>query len=920
MRWSDAFLRLRALLFRRQMDEELREELQFHLEMQARKNQADTPGAIDARRRARLQFGSFDRTTEACREARGIHLLETLLQDLRYGVRSLRKTPGFTAVAVLTLALGIGVNSAIFSAVHSVLLKELPVQEPEKLKLLDWSYGSGWHFPDKLEFHRNGHWNTDSAGRTASESFSLQSFQAFRSTKLFSTLFGFSFPSTINADGAMSIGQLVSGNFFSGLGVRPQLGRFIDEEDDGPDSSQVAVISDRFWRDHFDGDPNVVGHTLRVNDHPLTVVGVAPNGFFGIQPGMQIDVYAPVYAESELHLVGGPEQRANGIPFYLRPNVSWIQIMGRFAPGIGDAQLQTELSGILRKQLSAMGVTNLDDSGSPRVDIGAGNRGLDELKERFARPFAVLSCVVGIVLLIACANVANLLLVRGASRNREIAVRLSLGASKTRVVRQLLTESLLLSLTGAAVGLIFAMWTSRLLVTLLSPPQTRLRFNAQLDGTVIAFSMVVAIVTALLFGIVPSIRAGRVELTSALKSGASSTLAKPQTKLSRTMVAAQVATSLLLLVGAGLFVRTLSNLRAADLGFDRNNLLLFAVNPELRGYKGQRLKDVYDHITARLQLVPGVRSAAFAQLTAISGNASGARLTSDSPAKSNSNIDALQNIVGPAYFQAMGIRLLEGRTFGDTDTATSGPVAVLNQNLATKLFGDESPVGRVVHKASNPTSKVDYQIIGVVSNAKYYSVRRPAATLYISYTQIPDLSMLQPHFIVRTSNDPHAVIGDVRRAISQIDPQLPIYNVLTQTEQIDLYLTQERTFADLVSMFGILALVLACVGLYGVLAYSVSRRTQEIGIRVALGAGRSAVSVMVLREGMAVVLIGIAIGIPAALGLTQMIRSLLWNVTPFNPAILVGAAAVMCAVALFAVAIPAYRAARIDPMEALRCE
>lgn len=385
------------------------------------------------------------------------------------------------------------------------------------------------------------------------------------------------------------------------------------------------------------------------------------------------------------------------------------------------------------------------------------------------------------------------------------------------------------------------------------------------------------------------------------------------------MVGAQVATSLLLLVGAALFVRTLSNLRAADLGFDRNNLLLFAVNPELRGYKGQRLKDIYDQITARLQLVPGVRFAAFVHNPAISGNASGGTVTGDVPAKANTNVAALQEVVGPAYFQAMGIRLLEGRTFDAGDTATSTPVAVLDQDLAVKLFGNESPIGHTVHNKREKVKR-DYQIVGVASNAKYLSVRRAAPTLYMSYKQVPDIFIFQPHFIVRTWSNPHAVIGDVRRAISQIDPQLPIYNVLTQTEQIDLYLTQERMFADLVSMFGILALGLACVGLYGVMAYSVSRRTQEIGIRVALGAARSSVSAMVLREGMVVVLIGVAIGIPAAVGLMRLIQSLLWNVRPFDPAILAAAAAVLCVVALIAIAVPAYRATRIDPMEALRCE
>ncbi|HVH85667.1 MAG TPA: ABC transporter permease [Terriglobales bacterium] len=920
MKWQNILLRLRALFCRREMDEELSEELQFHLEMQARKNQVRNLDVAEARRRARLQFGSFERATEACREARGVHLLETLLQDLRYGTRTLLKAPGFTVVAVVTLALGIGANSAIFSAVHSVLLKDLPVREPEKLKLLDWSYAPGWRFPEKFQLHSNGHWETDSAGRPASESFLLQFLKEFRSTKLFSTLYGFSPPSTVNANGAMTVGQLVSGEFFSGLGIQPELGRLIDQQDDDPESAQVVVISHRFWRDHFDSDPNIVGRQLTLNNHPFTIIGVTPKGFFSAQVGVEIDVYASLSAEGELHTLNGPETQEHEIPFHLRPNVWWVQMMGRLAPDISEAQAQTQLTALFRKKLNEIGVTNLDQSGSPRVDVRPGSRGLDELKERFAQPLVVLSWVVAIVLLIACGNVANLLLVRGTNRSREIALRFSLGATKSRVLRQLLTESVLLSLTGGALRLLFAVWINRLLLGLLSPPQTRFILSAQLDGTVIGFSALMAIVASVVFGMFPAMRSGSVELTSALKSGGSSTLAKSQSKLSRGLVSTQVATSILLLMGAGLFARTLSNLRATDLGFDRNNLLLFAVDPELRGYKAQRLKDLLDQMTARLQLVPGVRSVAFVEHPAISGNRDGGRVISDLPAKSTDIVNALYNTVGPAYFDTMDIRLLEGRTFDARDTATSTPVALLNKDLAAKLFGNESPLGHIVHKDRFSIFKGDYQIIGVVSNAKYASLTQPAPTLYMSYKQAPDVLLRWSHFVKRTWANPHRVIADVRRAVAQIDQRLPIYGLITQTEQIDLSLRQERMFADLVSLFGVLALVLACVGLYGVMAYSVSRRTQEIGIRVALGADRAVVSAMVLREGMLVVLLGVGIGIPAAIALSRFIRSLLWNVQPFDPTTLAGAAIVMCAVALFAVAVPAYRATCIDPMQALKCE
>jgi predicted permease len=498
-------------------------------------------------------------------------------------------------------------------------------------------------------------------------------------------------------------------------------------------------------------------------------------------------------------------------------------------------------------------------------------------------------------------------------------VRLSLGAGRLRIVRQLLTESLLLSFVGAALGLIITVWTSRLLISLLSPPESRLAIVAHIDGSVIGFTALISILTAGVFGLVPAFRSGRVELTSSLKAVGASTMMKPESRLSKALVTAQVALSVLLLVGAGLFVRTLHNLRHSDLGFEPKNLLLFGLDPTLNGYHEQRLRDLFDQITERLRLVPGVGSVSFVHHTVVSGNLSGGLVAIDVPTSSKPEMNAMFNVVGLDYFKTMGLTLLLGRNFDARDTPTSAHAAVISKQLATQLFGKASPLGHALH-TGHGIYKWDYQIVGVVNDAKYGNMKRSPPTYYALYTQVPDRMIEEPHFVVRTVQNPRGIVADVRRAIAQIDPQLPIYKVITESEEIDLSLSHERLFADLTTMFGALALLLACVGLYGIMAYSVSRRTQEIGIRVALGADRRSLSAMVVREAIWVVLLGVAVGLPAAMAVSRLIASFLWDVKPFDPQTLAAAAALMLGVATVASAVPAHRATRIDPMQALRAE
>lgn len=913
---------LDRLLHRDRLDADMNEEIELHIGQRMQELTRRGLASDEALRRARMEFGAMERYKERCRETRRFHLLHDFLSDLRYGARTLRNAPGFAIVAVLTLALGIGTNSAIFSLVHSVLLKSLPVGDPGTLHVLNWSRDQKWIWPESLQMDNYGWGGRTSDGRYVDNSFSLDTFHDFRShAKSFSEVFGFGYPADVNADGMMVNVQLVSGNFFSVLGVKPAVGRLFIDKDDLLQSEPVAVISYEFWRDHFSSDAKIVGRKLTVNTHPLTIIGVAPQGFFGVHPRTSIDVYAPLHVEGELNTMAEPAPKPGEPAYYLRPNLWWVEVMGRLAPGAKPEQAQAELNGLMLQQLGTLGIKNVDPAHGPRVEVHTGRRGLDELKEDFSQPLLVLSCIVGLVLLIACGNVANLLLVRGTTRTREIAVRLSLGARRARIVRQLLTESLLLAVVGAALGLVLAVWTSRLLLTLLAPPQVGYVLSAHVDGVVIAFTALVAIITSAVFGVVPAFRSGRVDLTSALKSSGSATLAPREAKLSEALVISQVSLSILLLVGAGLFVRTLNNLRNTNLGFDRNNLLLFGLDPALSGYHGQKLRSLLDEITAQIQLVPGVRSVAFAHVTPISDNMSGGDVSGDLPGHANDEAQAMYNVVGTDYFQTTRMNLLAGRNFGPQDTLSSTPVAVISKRLAKKLFGDESPIGHTLHKDVHVAMyKGDYQIIGVVADAKYADVKSDVNTYFLPYEQAQEVLLRGPSFVVRTRNDPHSVIAGIRRAVAQVDPQLPIRDLRTQVEQIDLSLSQEILFADLTSTFGALALLLACVGLYGTMAYSVSRRTREIGIRVALGADQQSLRAMVLREGLLVVATGIVIGIPAAIGLSRLVASLLWGVRPLDVQSLIAAPLLLIVVAVIAIAVPTHRATQVDPMLALRCE
>jgi predicted permease len=917
---SDLLYRLRALFRRKSMETELDGELRAHLERQQEKYVQSGLPVEEARRRVRLEFGGLDQVKEECRDARGVRFIETMLQDLRYSLRSLARNPAFTTVTVLTLALGIGVNTAIFSLINAVMLKSLPVRQPERLVLFQWA-AQGW--PVMIPSLR-GTWNKDKSGRTISTSFTYPAFEETRaSNKVLSGICAFSGAGRLNlvAGGQAGLAEadLVSGDYFSTLGVQPILGRPLTPADDRPEAPRAAVISYGYWRRRFGGDVSVVSKSVTLNDVPFTIVGVSPPEFFGVQPGRSVDLWLPLHAESQV-LPDADWSRTNW----------WLLMMGRLKNGVSQFQALANLQVIFRQSVTA-GVRSLPKEAEiPQLELAPGNKGLDYLRSEFSQPLFILMTVVGLVLLIACANVANLLLERATSRRREIAVRLALGAGRGRLVRQLLTESAALSAAGGVAGLLLAYWASNLLVVMMSSGRGRIDLHVRPDVYVLIFTASLSILTALLVGLAPALRGTRLDLTPALKAGPTGAGGRPRRfaglrfGLAKGLVVAQVAISLVLLVAAGLFVRTLANLENENIGFDRRNLLLFGIDPTQQGYKGARLTRFYEELQGRLKAIPGARSVSLSMHPLLKGEMSVWGLVLDGyvpktrPLGNDNSISVRVNEVGPDFFATMGIPLLLGRTIQPGDTATSPMVGVVNEAFAHKYLEGQPPVGRRAGWEGEERSKME--IVGVVKDTRYGELRGdPPPTYYVPYTQYSD-HLGAMYFEVRTAGDPKNWLASIGDVVRSLDKEIPIFDAETQTEEIDEAVFQERLFARLTSLFGALALLLACLGLYGLMSYSVARRSNEIGIRMALGAERARILRWVLIEALGLVLCGLALGIPVALGATRLISSRLYGLKPNDALTLSLATLLLAAVAILAAYIPARRATKVDPVVALRYE
>ena len=906
-----------SLFRKRRLEEDLDQELRSHIELATEANLGQGMSREHARRAALLTFGGIEQTKEIYRDQRGLPMIETMLQDIRYGLRMLARSPGFTAVAVLSLALGIGANTAIFTLIDAVLLKMLPVKNPKEIVLLRWAVPAGQH-PLGARSMEGNDWIEK--GRNLGTAFSYPAYREIRARgqgpgQPFSEVFAFKGLGELNVlvDGQASLAfaQLVSGDYFHALGVNPAGGRMLTASDDHAGAPPVCVISNRYWQRRFGGETSAIGKSIAINGAPVTIVGITPPEFFGLQLGEAVDISLPLATQPLI--LPNPDPKTS---MFTASTYWWVLIMGRLNPGVSEQQAIARLEPIFQRTVNEKpsGLKG-DRTAMASLEVVPGSQGIDGLRRQFSRPLLILMGMVGMVLLIACANVANLLLARATTRRQEIGVRLSLGAPRSRLIRQLLTESLLLSSLGGVLGLALAWWGSRILVTFISSARNPIELNLSPDLRVLCFAAGACIVTGLLFGLMPALRATRVDLTPSLKRGARAGLGG-----GKMLVVAQAALSVVLLFGAGLFVRTLVNLESLNTGFDKENLLLFGINAPQAGYKDQALKNFYIQVQQRLSALPGAVSATASSHLLLSGGSrsSGIWVPGYTPSPEERSIVRVLP-AGPDFFRTMKLPLLRGRDFSARDSENAPGVAVVNEAFVKRYFDGRDPMGQRIRW---DRTKPDMEIIGVAKDAKYNSLRKDTpATVYHPFTQANIYSM---HFEVRTVANPKALIPDVRRAVAALDRNVPLYDVKTQTEQIDELLIQERLFAKLMSFFGGLALLLACVGLYGLMSYAVARRTGEIGIRMALGARRGNIIGMVLGETLWMVAAGLALGIQLSLGAGRLAQSAISDLlfglkaTDIDSAVFAGTALVI--VAAVAGFVPARRASRVDPMVALRHE
>jgi len=919
------FLRKLYWLTRRGRKEaQLQEELQFHLDEEADERAASGVPIDEARRAARRHLGNLTIVVEDTRAAWGWTFLEQAAQDLRYGSRMLAANKTFSALAILSLALGIGANTAIFSFMDAMLMRSLPVPEPQSLVTL------AWH-TKKPEFHgSNRHDDSydDPNGGFVGGIFAYQAFELLqRDTSVVTAVFGYQGAGELhvasNGQADMANGEYVSGNYFSGLGVPPAAGRLIRPDDDRAGAAPVAVISYALSEARFGGAANAPGQSIRLDNIPFTVVGVTPPEFFGADPSALPAVYVPMHANL---LLQAGNKYARAAERYADPNFDWIVPMARLRPGVTAAQAQAALGPVFQAWKASTDTTRSKDD-LPTLVVKESAGGLDGLRRTYSKPLYLLLGLVGLILAIACANIANLLLARASARAREMAVRLSMGASRRRVIRQLITESLLLSGIGGALGIVFAIWGIRFLMLLLmngrgdEPFPLAVAVNWRVLGLVCGLSGL----TGVLFGLAPAIQSTRVELMPALKvvrAGGSRGRGTRRLSLSRVLVVSQIALTVLILVAAGLFLRTLSNLQSIQLGFNSEQLLTFHVNARQAGHDDPEIMTFYDRLRADFAAIPGVRHVTLSDVPLLGAGASGLDVTLSGRLTKNSHVLT----VGPGFFTTMQIPLLRGREIEERDRRGAPYAAVVNQEFARSFLGGEDPIGRhVTLKRACPAC--DIEIVGVVANTLYgrlrattFSPAGPPPTIFLSYSQAVWGPVSDVTYELRTAGDPLAAAAAVREIVKGADPRVPVTRMKTQRALIDGSINQEITFARLCTAFALLALAIACVGLYGTMSYGVARRTSEIGIRMALGARRATVVWMVLREVVALAAIGFAISVPAALAASKLVESFLFEMKRNDPLALAAAVLTMAAATLVAGYVPAHNASRIDPMAALRHE
>jgi predicted permease len=909
-------LRIRHLLRRRQFEDDLAEELAFHRALKQEDLEKRGQSTEQAAFAAKRALGSAALAQDRARDAWIWPWLADGIRDIRHAARLLRRNPGFTVVAVLTLALGIGANTAIFSLINALMLRELPLRAPQELRFFGSALATG-----STGFTPNG----------PTTLFSYQFFRDFRhENRVFEDVAAMG-SILYNTNGRVGGGagfepmnvELVSGSYFRTLDVNAVLGRVLTDDDDRvPGGHPVAIASYSWWQRRFAGAPSALGVPIAIGLRTYDVVGIAPPGFSGLTVGQSPDVWIPLAMQREI------SPGWNGLEDRM---FQTLHLVGRLQAGIPATSAQAETNTLFRRILTEYVGAPASPQTSRNIErasvvLTPARRGRSELRSEFSSPLTILMAVVGVVLLIACANVANLLLARANARQREVAVRMSLGAGRLRIVRQLLAESLLLGTAGAVIGLASAAGASRLLIAIVSAGTEPVPLLLAPDLSVLAFTLGATLVTVLLFGAIPAFHATRLNLVPSLKDGGAVASAPGRTRLSRLLVVGQVAMSVALIAGAVLFLRSLSNVMDVDTGFDKRDVLVMGLDPNSAGYQlDTRYNGMMDLVEQRLATIPGIRGASFALFVFNHGGWSGDNITIPGRAERPGDPAVDMNLVGPQYLDVMRMPILAGRGLTDRDNAAGPKVAVINETMARVYFGEPLPLGRTFSltddEKGDGTQWQNVQVIGVVRDAKYMTLlerQRPA----VFFPHAQHLKHFLFSLVLR--HDPSTTLSTLmpatRRAVSEVDPHLPIGNVTTLTQLVDDSVVNRRAVAQLSAFFGLLAVVLASIGIYGVTSYGITRRTNEFGVRMALGADRRHVVWLVLSETARLGVIGVAIGLLLAIAGERFVSSLLFGLTPYDPAAILVAAGAMIAVALLAGYVPALRATRIDPLLALKRE
>jgi predicted permease len=916
---------LRAITHRHRLESQIDEEVLFHLEARAADLTQQGLSPREAIRRARIEFGAIPAHKDAMRHSLNLRWWDDLWADLRYAARILRKSPGFTAIAVASLALAIGANTTIFSYANQMLFVRLGVPHAEQLRMFRLtgdrltgtmieglvvgddqdSYGGSdgqihlgvFPYPAYLQLRKKNH--------------SVEDIFAFQQIS--------NIPIVATGSPQVAKVELVSGNFYAQMQVKPQLGRPIEPADDVVSGAgAVAVISDSFWHSNYGGSPGVLGKTIRVASTPMTIIGINPPAFTGpdgAETTTTPQVFLPFSMTPAIWPAFGTE-----VSQLQAPQRFWIHLMARARPDVSKFQAEAALN--VAFNAAFRGTASIDkDATVPRLSLVDGSHGATMAMRTLMQPLYVLVGLAALLLLLACANIANLMLARASFRQREMSARMALGATRSRILRQVLTESLLLSVIGGVAGLFLGYISRNLIPWLMRTGWDGGEMPVGFDWRVFGFASAVTLLTAIFFGLAPAWRSTNSEISAALKEGARTATRKHKAWSGKAIVGFQVALSTLLVISAVFFLRTLVNLNSVDPGFHTQNLLLFDISAPKTRYPDRKGADLHRRTEEALAAVPGVQSVSVTNMPLLAGAHWDRKIQIQGSNLTDTNAQTMTLSVGPQFFSVMSIPILSGRGFTAEDTATSIPVSVVNQELVREFFPDTNPIGKRFRSAlKGPSATRWIEIVGVCADTRYSNMREPVPPIYFDL----DLQSLgvpsTVSYIVRSPLKPDTLLPSLRSAVQQIDPDLPLSNIRTQEQQIAASMQQERMFASFTTGFGLLALALACVGIYGIMAYTVSQRTNEIGIRLALGAHRAQVRAMVLRQATRLAILGVIIGVATSLALSRLIKSMLYGLRPADPISIACAATLLLAVALIASWLPAFRASRVEPMEALRHE